>query len=219
MPHVKTLPGGKTVETHKVRQFKMGDGKVCGAKKRDRGPGQKRGRCLLAAGWGTDHPGIGKCKFHGGSTPNHIKAAAGEQLAVLLGEEIETDPLNALMWCIRLAAGEVAFWKLQIAELEEHEWYEDTIAGKQMALAGRELRHARDALANYSSQAIKLGLQERQVRMAEMYGSMLSSFVKSILDPIMPHLSEEGRKMIPQVVREAWNQLERQQLELPKGDS
>ena len=28
------------------------------------------------AGWGTDHPGIGSCKFHGGSTPNHRTAAA-----------------------------------------------------------------------------------------------------------------------------------------------
>jgi hypothetical protein len=33
------------------------------------------GRCTQAAGWGTDHPGIGACKLHGGCTPNHRRAA------------------------------------------------------------------------------------------------------------------------------------------------
>lgn len=41
----------------------------CGAEKRG------GGHCTQAAGWGTDHPGIGACKLHGGCTPNHRKAA------------------------------------------------------------------------------------------------------------------------------------------------
>lgn len=34
--------------------------------------GKKHGvdeRCTQAAGWGTDHPGSGRCKLHGGATP------------------------------------------------------------------------------------------------------------------------------------------------------
>ncbi len=37
--------------------------KFCGAKKKQ-GPG----RCRRPAGWGTDHPGHGKCKLHGGAS-------------------------------------------------------------------------------------------------------------------------------------------------------
>ena len=35
---------------------------TCGAKTRDGTP------CAHPAGWGTDHPGVGRCKLHGGST-------------------------------------------------------------------------------------------------------------------------------------------------------
>lgn len=37
---------------------------ACGAKKR-----QGEGFCTRPAGWGTDHAGVGRCKFHGGATP------------------------------------------------------------------------------------------------------------------------------------------------------
>ena len=48
-------------------------GPYCGAKllKRD-------GTCTLAAGWGTDHPVVGHCRKHLGSTPNQNRAAARE---------------------------------------------------------------------------------------------------------------------------------------------
>src|SRR5690554_4493567 len=36
--------------------------KTCGAKTRKGTP------CLRPAGWGTDHPGEGKCKLHGGKS-------------------------------------------------------------------------------------------------------------------------------------------------------
>jgi len=37
---------------------------ICGAKtKKDGTP------CQRPAGWGTDHPGVGKCKLHGGASP------------------------------------------------------------------------------------------------------------------------------------------------------
>ena len=37
---------------------------ICGAKKKQNG-----GHCTRPAGWGTDHPGYGKCKLHGGCVP------------------------------------------------------------------------------------------------------------------------------------------------------
>lgn len=40
----------------------------CGAKLKSRD-----GLCGKTAGWGTDHPGFGNCKLHGGSTPTGKK--------------------------------------------------------------------------------------------------------------------------------------------------
>ena len=43
-------------------------GEYCNARKTD-----GSGYCKHEAGWGTDHPGVGRCKFHGGSTPDQEK--------------------------------------------------------------------------------------------------------------------------------------------------
>lgn len=41
---------------------------VCGAKTRSGKP------CQHHAGWGTDHPGTGRCRMHGGATPRGAKS-------------------------------------------------------------------------------------------------------------------------------------------------
>ena len=41
----------------------------CNARKSD-----GSGYCSHTAGWGTDHTGHGRCKYHGGSTPNQEKS-------------------------------------------------------------------------------------------------------------------------------------------------
>jgi hypothetical protein len=42
----------------------------CGAIKR-----QGEGECQQPAGWGTDHPGTGRCKLHGGASPSGPESA------------------------------------------------------------------------------------------------------------------------------------------------
>ena len=43
------------------------DRPLCGARKRQpRYPGET---CARPSGWGTEHPGYGRCKLHGGATP------------------------------------------------------------------------------------------------------------------------------------------------------
>jgi hypothetical protein len=36
------------------------------------------GYCQHEAGWGTDHPGVGRCKFHGGNTPDQERKIIDE---------------------------------------------------------------------------------------------------------------------------------------------
>jgi hypothetical protein len=80
--------------------------KRCAAKNR-------RGKlCAKGAGWGTDHPGHGRCKLHGGASP--IKHGRFSRIArARLGqvfEEMEADPepLNLLPDLILIRA-QVAF--------------------------------------------------------------------------------------------------------------
>lgn len=61
-------------------------------------------RCTRPAGWGTQHPGIGRCKLHLGNTESHVKAAEkvkAEQVTRQLWASLDsvspiTDPLDRL---------------------------------------------------------------------------------------------------------------------------
>ena len=65
MTATKRKPGGTKGARRKV-------GVTCGAKK------VSGGKCTMAAGWGTNHYGYGKCKLHGGSTPTHSRLDVSE---------------------------------------------------------------------------------------------------------------------------------------------
>lgn len=76
----------------------------CGGLKRD-GSGNT---CTRPAGWGTDHPGVGKCKLHGGAAL--VKHGLhSEVMTVSLFERIaqhaqNSDPLNLLPELAKLRA-------------------------------------------------------------------------------------------------------------------
>src|SRR5206468_9193384 len=107
--------------------------KRCGAKKH-----QGAGTCKLPAGHGTDHVGRGRCKLHGGSTPDHRKKAAREEaldfVRNAMGAEVSTDPLEALLQAVRLAAGAVAYWRVRPLPHQEGEAPADLVAGLDGAL-------------------------------------------------------------------------------------
>src|SRR5690242_9934415 len=82
---------------------------LCGAKRTGRsssGPG----RCRHLAGWGTDHPGYGCCRLHGGATRTHrqsaIKKEAIERLGAY-GTPIEIEPTTALLLEVHRTSGHV----------------------------------------------------------------------------------------------------------------
>lgn len=164
----------------------------CGARKRDGSV------CRQRAGYGTEHPGIGKCRYHGGNTANHRKNAA-KQTAVLMGAPKEINPLDALIWCIKITAGEVEWLSDQIAKLDERDWYEDSILGRQMHILVRERQGAIERLAKFSKDAIALGLAERAVKLAEQYGSTLGRLIRGILDDL--NLTPEQQERVPTIVR------------------
>lgn len=79
------MEAGTAVEPH---------GGACGARTRSRGV------CAHPAGWGTDHPGQGRCKLHGGATPvrhGRYSTIRREAIRELIEQHAaDPDPLNLL---------------------------------------------------------------------------------------------------------------------------
>lgn len=138
----------------------------CGARSRS-------GRlCGRPAGAGTDHPGIGRCKLHGGSTPTHVAAAKRELVkreAEALGLSLEIDPATAILELVWRCAGDLQFYSNLVAR-EELLQVETTVGGgsKVSPHPWTVLYHqAEDRLSQVSQAALRAGVEERKVRLAE----------------------------------------------------
>lgn len=86
----------------------------------------KRGvRCRAFAGQGTDHPGVGSCKFHGGSTRNGKKRALAleaKQRMVAMSVPVEdAQPHAILLHELTVSAGHVGWLREEIATLKPRE--------------------------------------------------------------------------------------------------
>lgn len=186
---------------------------------RERCGGTNRGGkvCGQPPGWGTDHPGIGKCKHHGGSTPTH-KAAAKSEMArravATYGLPREVDPAVALLEEVHRTAGHVAWLHEKVQDIDEADlvWgvveevdkgsgeftgTDTTSAAKPniwLELYHRERKH----LTDVCKAALAAGIAERQVRLAEQQGALLVGVINRILDDLA--LSAEQRELVPTVV-------------------
>lgn len=93
------------------------DKALCGAERKGKPP------CRFVAGHGTNHLGVGRCKRHGGSTPNHKKHAEIEltrQAVAKLNLKVETTPAAALLNEIYRTVGNLEFYDELTAELPTH---------------------------------------------------------------------------------------------------
>ncbi|MGX1514015.1 hypothetical protein [Streptomyces collinus] len=204
-----------------VRQKNEGhDGSAhdkCGAKKRS------GGACGQTAGWGTDHPGIGPCKLHGGMTPAHVTAARNErarQAVVVYGLPREIDPAAALLEEVHRTAGHVAWLAAKVAEHDEEDlvWGLVEEADKTATeFPGRDLKHAarpnvwldlyqreRRHLVQVSKTALDVGISERMVRLAEQQGAMLAEVIRRSADGLLNELVGVLDEKTARSIRKAW---------------
>lgn len=182
----------RRVSQRGTRNRKFAGGAKCNARKRN---GEL---CTMAKGWGTTHPGIGRCKYHGGSTKNG-RIAALKEGAQLMGAPKEMNAVEALSWCIKITAGEVEWLSNKIAEIEEKEWTETTLMGRQVNIWAKERQAAVERLAKFSKEALQLGLAERAVRLAESYGTALAQLLKGVLEDL--ELTAEQKAKAPLIIR------------------
>jgi hypothetical protein len=165
---------------------------LCGAKKRSDGK-----KCKNYAGFKTDHAGVGRCFLHGGSTRTHKKHAVKVEAKRLTAEYKFGKPRKVM-------PGEALIEMLETAYGLVH-WLATEI-GKHKNLASFEARvlvqaHAeeRDRVAHIAKVALDAGVQERQIRLAEMYGEMIARLIEGILGDL--NLTSGQKQSVPTVVR------------------
>lgn len=141
----------------------------CGGRKR-----QGEGTCTQPAGWGTNHPGIGHCKLHGGSTTTHTtqavrRRAETEARSVLaeLGVSAVEDPLAALL----KLAGQVLAWQEATARLvnglEDEVRYEGVSGAEQLRAEVALYERAMDRAVAVLAAIARLNIEERLARVTE----------------------------------------------------
>lgn len=165
---------------------------LCGARK-------KNGElCRAFSGQGTDHPGIGKCKFHGGSTRNHRTHAIVERAktrAARLGESYEMEPVEALLWMVNLSAGQVHYLGEELAAIDG-----PRTSGESLIFQ-RLWNEERDRLARISKAALDAGVTERAITLAERTGAAIADVLRAVFHDPELRLSGKQQAQLPDLLR------------------
>lgn len=166
------------------------------------------------------------CRMHGGSIPA-VRAKAAQRVAEgkavsamkLFAAPVDIDPANALLELVHSAAGEVAYWHGEVSRVAEKSpgaltWgvtkaeqgigpqgpVDTETSAAEPHVAYRMWVSAQDRLAKYATAALKAGVQERQIRLAEQEGALVAQVIRRILDRL--DLSEWQAEMVGSVVPE-----------------
>jgi len=166
------------------------------------------------------------CDTHGGKAPQ-VRAKAAERLVEsharslveTYGRKIETTAVEALLDEVQWTAGHVAWLRDKVRELEDTElaaaggehplvwgttrrktggedWGETEEAAPNVWL--RLYQTERTHLVKVCSEAIKAGIEERRVKLAEQQGALVAQVIRAILADL--DLSKEQQARIPDVV-------------------
>jgi hypothetical protein len=151
--------------------------------------------CGRPAGEGTDYTGVegALCRFHTGCTPNgekHNQRLAAEQAAAkhrleLVDVELPTrDPGERLLWLVAMCSCQVEFYARKVQELDDQQLVQGvqqivetrsaagdverrTVVGSTPNVWLRLLNDKQRQLAEVCRDAMRAGVEERMVRLAE----------------------------------------------------
>ena len=170
-------------------------------------------------------PGAKRCGRHGGKAPQ-VQAAAARRVAEAAAQEqmvkavrtlglpIDVDPGKALLDEIHWTAGHVAWLRGKVQELEEEDlvWgktqHEDGVGPQGVVdvtteKAGPSVWYElymkeRDHLAKVCSLALRAGIEERKVKLAESQGLLVADVIRRILGAL--GLTPEQQSLVPEIV-------------------
>lgn len=167
---------------------------MCGAEK------SKGGICELAAGYGTDHPGQGRCKHHGGLAPSHTNAVAPLRRQVAtLAEPIVVTPAQGLAGALHLAAGNLEFVSQKVAALPEDELMKETVFGTQPNAWIRLQHELMDRVAKYAKMGADVGLAERAQDLQEAQTRLVADLMEKVFNEV--GLTAEQRRAAGPAIR------------------
>lgn len=117
-----------------------------------------------------------------------------------MGTPIDIPPHEAILWAMRITAGEVAYCDAQISRLEEDELFERPEEKTWITLpsgGGEEITvkrdpetmnrwvywrdHAMGNMAKYAKMALDVGIEERQIQLAENQAQQLVAVISKVL--------------------------------------
>lgn len=155
------------------------DSRYCGGKKK-----QGEGTCTRPAGWGTPHPGQGRCKLHGGCAPSSVTAGINAQAQKLLWKHDAapvTNPLEALQHL----AGRFAYAEEVIGEKvnDLKSWrYEGEESGEQLRAEVALLERFMLNLGRFLVDLAKLNIEERLAGIRKQTADMLERALDASLE-------------------------------------
>lgn len=160
---------------------------------------------------------------------------------VVMGIGIDIDPMDALLACVRIAAGEVAYatYKVQSLEPDMAIGHPETIKRRPLSLGKdgedpgnvveevtteqpslhvwiRVRQNSLERLAKFSKMALDAGVAQRQVELAEGAGDTLALELRKVFDEL--NLSAVQEAMLPDLVRSMLENLERPAIEAAQRD-
>jgi hypothetical protein len=130
----------------------------------------------------------------------------------IMGPMIDIEPHDALLLCVRIAAGEVAYTTMKIQELEdplarpesdeEKTGEEHTSTHKEgpwdLHLWIRVRQQSLERLAKFSKMALDAGIDDRVVKLAEGQGNQLATVLQGIFQDLT--LTAEQMEVLPSII-------------------
>ena len=165
--------------------------------------------------------GLTVCQMHGGRSPQaqaksaqlKAKAKAAREVA-RLGARLDVHPAEALIDLVQWTAGEVAYWRDVVTAVDADGGHRaltwgvtrvkdggddrGTTTAAAPHVAYQMLTSASDRLATYAAAALRAGVDERRVQLAERQGALVADVIRGVLDAL--NLSAEQWELVPTIV-------------------
>lgn len=142
------------------------------------GGGQGGRWCRRDAGWGTEHPGVGRCRTH--ERGRRARAEGAWAVAHIIAAELELDPMQALLLCVRRAGAWAAYYQSKLAEVDADDDAALMPGGSAYPWVEAAER-VTSQLARYSTMAINAGVAALLVQQAQVEGETIARVLNAAL--------------------------------------
>ena len=157
------------------------------------------------------------CQVHGAGSAGvkrkarqRVELANAEHEVARLGARRDIHPAEALLELVHWTAGEVDYWRHRVTQLDDDALTWGTTRIKtggddrgtteeaKPHIAYAMLERSSDRLAAYAAAALKAGVDERRIRVAEAQGALVADVIRGILTDL--HLTPDQQLLVGTVV-------------------